>query len=45
MLLGHGVMINWNNVAPEHRPAYDAWHCGEHMVGRLAIPGFLRGRR
>lgn len=38
-------MINWNNVAPEHRAAYDAWHCGEHMVGRLKIPGFLRGRR
>lgn len=45
MLLGRGTMINWNNVAAEHRPAYDAWHCGEHMVGRLTIPGFLRGRR
>lgn len=45
MLLGHGIMINWNNVAAEHRAAYDAWHCGEHMVGRLTIPGFLRGRR
>ena len=45
MLLGRGIMINWNNVAPEHRAAYDAWHCGEHMVGRLKIPGFLRGRR
>lgn len=45
MLLGRGIMINWNNVAPEHRAAYDAWHCGEHMVGRLTIPGFLRGRR
>ena len=45
MLLGRGIMINWNNVAPEHRAAYDTWHCGEHMVGRLTIPGFLRGRR
>ena len=45
MLLGKGIMINWNNVAPEHRPAYDAWHCHEHMVGRLKIPGFMRGRR
>ena len=45
MLLGKGVMINWTNVAPEHRPAYDAWQCREHMVGRVAIPGFLRGRR
>lgn len=38
-------MINWTNVAPEHRPAYDAWQCREHMPGRVAIPGFLRGRR
>lgn len=45
MLLGKGIMINWNNVAPENRPAYDAWHCHEHMVGRVSIPGFLRGRR
>ena len=45
MLLGKGVMINWTNVAAENRPAYDAWQCREHMVGRVAIPGFLRGRR
>ena len=45
MLLGKGVMINWTNVAPEHRPAYDAWQCREHMPGRVNIPGFLRGRR
>lgn len=45
MLLGKGVMINWTNVAPEHRPAYEAWQCGEHMPGRVTIPGFLRGRR
>ena len=45
MLLGRGVMINWTNVSPEHRPAYETWQCGEHMPGRVAIPGFLRGRR
>jgi hypothetical protein len=45
VLLGKGVMINWTNVAPEDRPPYDAWQCNEHMVGRVAIPGFLRGRR
>lgn len=38
-------MINWSNVAAEHRPAYYRWHGGEHMVGRLAIPGYRRGRR
>lgn len=39
------VMLNWCNVAPEHRPAYYQWHGREHMVGRLRLPGFLRGRR
>ena len=45
MLAGRAVMINWSDVAPEHRPAYYEWHCREHMVGRLAIPGYRRGRR
>ena len=45
MLLGKAVMINWTNVAPADRPAYDAWQCHEHMTGRVAIRGFLRGRR
>ena len=45
MLLGKGIMINWSDVAPENRAVYDIWHCHEHTVGRVAIPGFLRGRR
>lgn len=45
MLLGKAVMINWTNVTPADRPAYDAWQCREHMPGRVAIRGFLRGRR
>ena len=45
MLLGQAVMINWSDVAPEHRPAYYEWHSREHMVGRVGIPGFRRGRR
>jgi hypothetical protein len=45
VLLGQAVMINWSDVAPEHRPAYYGWHSREHMVGRVAIPGFMRGRR
>ena len=45
MLLGKAVMINWSDVAPEHRQAYYEWHSREHMVGRVAIPGFQRGRR
>ena len=45
MLAGQAVMINWTDVAPEHRHAYHEWHSREHMVGRVAIPGFCRGRR
>ena len=45
MLKGQAVMINWSDVAPEHRHAYYEWHCREHMVGRVALPGFVRGRR
>ena len=45
MLAGKAVMINWSNVAPEHRNAYYEWHSREHMVGRVAIPGYQRGRR
>ena len=45
MLAGQAVMINWSDVAAEHRHAYYEWHCREHMVGRVALPGFLRGRR
>jgi len=45
MLFGKAVMINWSDVAPEHRPAYYEWHSREHMVGRVTIPGYQRGRR
>ena len=45
MLAGQAVMINWSNVATAHRSAYYHWHGHEHMVGRLAIPGYRRGRR
>jgi hypothetical protein len=45
MLFGNAVMVNWSDVAEEHRPAYYEWHSCEHMVGRVSIPGFLRGRR
>ena len=45
MLLGKGVMINWSDIAPEHRPAYYEWHSREHMVGRVGLSGFRRGRR
>jgi len=45
VLAGKAVMVNWSDVAPAHRHAYYEWHSREHMVGRVAIPGFIRGRR
>jgi hypothetical protein len=45
MLFGDAVMVNWSDVAVQHRHAYYEWHSREHMVGRVAIPGFRRGRR
>src|SRR3954471_13948041 len=45
MLAGHAVMVNWSAVAAAHRHAYYEWHSREHMVGRVALPGFHRGRR
>lgn len=45
MLSGQAVMVNWTDVAAEHRHAYYEWHSREHMPGRVAIPGFCRGRR
>jgi hypothetical protein len=44
-LAGKAVMINWSNVAPQHRDEYYAWHDREHIAGRVSLPGFLRGRR
>jgi hypothetical protein len=45
MLAGQAVMVNWTDVAVEHRHPYYEWHSREHMVGRVALPGFYRGRR
>jgi hypothetical protein len=44
-LAGRAVMINWSNVAAQHRDVYYAWHDREHIAGRVSLPGFLRGRR
>ena len=40
-----GVVAIWNGIAEEARDEFYRWHETEHMPERLAIPGFLRGRR
>ena len=44
-LPGKGAVAIWHDIAPEGRDQFYAWHGQEHMPERVAIPGFLRGRR
>lgn len=44
-LLGSAVVAIWLDVLPEWRDDFTAWHDTEHIPERVAIPGFLRGRR
>lgn len=39
-----GVLI-WNEVTAPGQQAFYQWHNSEHMPERMAIPGFIRGRR
>lgn len=40
-----GVLAIWNDCAPGHQDAYEAWYMREHLPERLSLPGFRRGRR
>lgn len=44
-LLGTAVVAIWNGILPEGRANFIEWHNREHIPERIAIPGFLRGRR
>ncbi len=44
-LLGKAVVAIWNDILPEGRENFIEWHNREHIPERVAIPGFLRGRR
>ncbi len=44
-LAGKGVLAIWNGIAAEAEADFVAWHIGEHIPERVAVPGFLRGRR
>lgn len=44
-LLGKGVLAIWNGIAAEAEDEFVAWHVREHIPERVALPGFLRGRR
>ena len=44
-LLGEGAVAIWHDLTADGRPDFYDWHGSEHMPERVAIPGFLRGRR
>lgn len=44
-LAGKGVLAIWNGIAEEAEADFVAWHMREHIPERVAVPGFLRGRR
>jgi hypothetical protein len=44
-LLGQGAFVAWHGIAAGREAEYERWHSHEHMLERVSIPGFLRGRR
>jgi hypothetical protein len=44
-LAGAGLVVIWNGIRKDMREDFMEWHPRQHMVERLSIPGFLRGRR
>jgi hypothetical protein len=44
-LAGRGAVCIWHDLTPEATDEFYQWHNREHMPERVAIPGFLRGRR
>ena len=40
-----GILAIWNDCRPGREAEFEAWFQGEHLIERLAVPGFLFGRR
>ncbi len=40
-----GILAIWNDAAPGRDADFNKWFQGEHLEERLAVPGFLYGRR
>jgi len=40
-----GILAIFNDVRPGREPEFEEWFQGEHLLERLAVPGFLFGRR
>ena len=44
-LAGRALLVLWNDVRRDREVEYDRWHTIEHVPERVAVPGFLGGRR
>jgi hypothetical protein len=42
---GTGILSVWNDYPDDDTEFYERWYMTEHFPERLAVPGFLRGRR
>ena len=40
-----GLLAIWNDIVPDARADFVAWHSREHVPERVGVPGFVRGRR
>jgi len=40
-----GILAIFNDVRPGREAEFEEWFQGEHLLERLAVPGFLLGRR
>ena len=41
----HGILAIFNDCRPGREAEFEAWFQGEHLIERLAVPGFVFGRR
>lgn len=44
-MAGKGCFVGWYDVTTGRGADHDHWHSHEHMIERVAIPGFLHGAR
>src|SRR5690349_2626079 len=44
-IAGRALLVLWNDVRRDREVEYDRWHTIEHVPERVAVPGFLGGRR
>ena len=42
---GTAAMVAWHDLSAGAEVEHDDWHSREHLLERVAIPGFRRGRR